>query len=191
MPNKNVLVLVNERTSEVCQFKTLIEKLQYLLDVNPMPIKEDKCIETELIMVDKYVGNDEIDTEKTETNKSISEVFENPSFNDMVSCNLSKKEEIYTNNNKTNITSEKNESTQSSPCLSSTIQVIDNNINTPSFSSEKNTSHTIEFNEQNCSTPIKKIEETKNCIKPTLECCPVDIHNQFDLYVLFYKVYYF
>ncbi|VVC36347.1 Hypothetical protein CINCED_3A023707 [Cinara cedri] len=176
--------MINERTSEVYQSKTLIEKLQYLLDVNPLPIKKDKCTETELIMVDKFAGNDdEINTENKnkniETNKSISEVLEIPSFNDMVSCNLSKIEEFDIVNNKTNINSEKSQSTQSSSCLPSTTQVIDN-VTTPNFSIiKKNEPHTIEFNEQNCSTPAKPIEETINSIKPTIQFSPIDIHNQF------------
>lgn len=187
--NLNAFVLVNERTSEVCQSKTLIEKLQYLLDIYPMPIKEDKCIETQLSMIDKCIGDDDkidVEDENTNAETNTSKVLDNPSLNDIVSCNFSKAEEMYTVNNTTSLSPGKNESTQSSPCLSPKKQVISNSVSTPNCSIiEKIKSHTIEMNEQNCSIPSKQIEETKNCVKPTLQHSPLDIHNQFALYVLF------
>jgi len=47
------LVLVQERIPEAFESKTLIEKLQYLLDSDHTPTKEDKSVETKLNMVDK------------------------------------------------------------------------------------------------------------------------------------------
>lgn len=148
-----------------------------------MPVKEDKCIETELNMVDKYVGNDDEiinENKNIETNKSIPEVLEeNPSFSDVVSCNFSKTEEFDMLNNKTSIISEKSESIQSTPCLSLTTEVVDINASTPNDCiNKKNDPHTIEFNDLNCSTPAKSIEVTKNNVKPAIPFSPINIHNQ-------------
>lgn len=152
-----------------------------------MPLKEDKCIETQLSMIDKCVGDDDIiDIEDKYKNAETitSEVLDNPSLNDIVSCNFSKAEDIYTI--KTCISPGKNESIpQSSPCLSPIKQVINNSESTPNCSIiEKTKSHTIELNEQNCSIPSKQIEDTKNCGTLTLQHSLLDIHNQFALYVL-------
>lgn len=193
-----MFVLVNERISEEYEPKTLIEQLQYLLDANHKPAKEDKCVETELNVVDKCIGCT-ISTENKSTltnkeaNSSTSEVLENPTFIEIISSNISKTNKIDTinneavimgidNNKKINENVEKNLKTYSSPCLNSTPKVINSNANTQSSEVLDEESPIFRINEQLCSTPAKINEETKNSIEATLQFSPKNIHNQNQLH---------
>jgi len=165
----------------------MIERLQYLLDLIHVPIKEDKCVATEFNMIDKCVG-DAINTQNKSThtlinigeNESTSEVLEIPSFTEIVSNDVSKTNKIETVN-ETNITVEKNSSKLSSPCILSTTQLINTMISTSSISkNEDKESPNFQINKQICSTPAK------NNVEPTLHFSPKNIHNQLTLYVIYY-----
>lgn len=180
------MVLVNDRVSEECESKTVIERLQYLLDLNHVPTKEDKCIATESDIIGKYI-DDVISTQEKstntllniESNKSTSELLEISSFTEIISSNVSKTKEIG-NISETIITVEKNSVTDSSPCLLSTTQLMNNVESTPSFSKvEDKDSPNFQINRKICSTPAK------NSIEPTLHLSPKNIHKELSLYVLF------
>lgn len=102
------MVLVNNRVPEECKFTTMIERLQYLLDLNYVPSKEDKCVATESNTIDKCVG-DVVSTRDMSTctsNENVSKILEMPSITEMISSNVSKMKETETGN-ETNITVEK------------------------------------------------------------------------------------
>lgn len=177
--------MIEERIPETCESKTLLEKLQYLLDTNHIPMKEDKFVETKLNMVDKCVGNT-VDTkdQSTYTNKEETriiseELLEIPSFTEVITNNVSKTKDIDPVNNETTITGEKNSVTFSSPCLSSMTQPIENNTSTITFSKfdEDKESKIFQINKQICSTPAKKNEETKLNIESVPQFSPKNIHN--------------
>lgn len=190
------MFLVNERISEACESKTLIEQLQYLLDANHTK-KEDKCVETELNVVDKCVGCT-ISTENKSTltnkeaNNSTPELFENVSNTETISSNISKTIENDTihnktdnsgveNNNKIKESIEKNLITYSSPSSDLTPELINNDANSQSCSKVVDKESPIfRINEQSCSTPSKLIKETKNA---TLQCSPTSINNQNQSYL--------
>lgn len=185
------MVLVNERSSdEIYESKTMIEKLHYLLNVNhKMPTKEDKCVETELNMVDKCVGN-VLNTEdksthtsiSIEANKSITETLEVPSFTEMISNDFSKTKDTDTNYNESSVNVEKNPLEHSLPILSSMSQLVNNNTSSPDyFKTEGKESPEFKINKQICSTPTKIIEETTNNVEPTQQLGPKNIQNQFSL----------
>lgn len=185
------MVLVEERIPETCESKTLLEKLQYLLDTNHIPIKKDKFVETKLNMVDKCVGNT-VDTKdqstytNTEETRIISEeLLEIPPFTEVITNNVSKTKDIDPVNNETTITGEKNSVTLSSPCLSSMTQPIENNTSTITFSKfdEDKESKIFQINKQICSTPAKKNEETKLNIESVPQFSPKNIHNLISRYV--------
>lgn len=179
-----MVVLVNERISESCESKTLIEQLQYLLDLNHKPTKEDKCVETELNVADKCI-NCTINTENKstltneETNNRTVEVFENPSFTEIISNNISKTNKINTTNNEIvndgKESFEKNLITYSTPSSNSTSKkqscskIVDEE------------SSIFQINEQSCSTPTKIIEEIKNNIEETLQFSSKNIHYENEL----------
>ncbi|XP_025205135.1 uncharacterized protein LOC112601640 [Melanaphis sacchari] len=179
--------MIEERIPETCESKTLLEKLQYLLDANHISMKENKYVETKLNMVDKCVGNTvntkDQSTDTTiniEANKSISEeLLEIPSFTEIITNNVSKTKEIDPINNETTITDEKNSVTFSSPCLSSMTQPIENDTSTMAFSKfdEDKESKIFQINKQTCSTPAKKNEETKLSIESVPQFSPKNIHN--------------
>lgn len=180
----NVFILVQERIPETCESKTLLEKLQYLLDTNHVSMKEDKFVEKKLNMVDKCVGNtvntkdqSTLTTINIEDNKSLSEeALEIPSFPEMISNNVSKTKETDTFCDKTTIIEEKN--SVSSPCLSSTTQLIENNIGIMTFSKfEEKESKIFQINNQISSTPAKKNELTKTNIESIPQLSPKNIHN--------------
>ncbi|XP_025411556.1 uncharacterized protein LOC112684318 [Sipha flava] len=100
--------MINERISEACESKTLIEQLQYLLDANHKPTKEDKCVETELNVVDKCISciittENKSTLTNEETNNSITKVLENPSFTEIISSDMSKTNKNTINNEIINI----------------------------------------------------------------------------------------
>ncbi|XP_026821872.1 uncharacterized protein LOC113560292 [Rhopalosiphum maidis] len=110
--------MIEERISVTCESKTLIEKLQYLLDSNHISTKEDKSIEVKLNRVDKCVGN-RVHTKNQgthiltniEANKIISEeLLKNPLFTEIISNNVSKIKGVETFNNDTIINYEDKES---------------------------------------------------------------------------------
>jgi len=180
----NVLILVEKRIPETCESKTLIEKLQYVLDTNHIPMKKDKFTEKKLNMVDKCVGNTvntkDQSTHTTiniEANKSISEeLIEVPSFTEIISNNISKTKEPDTFNDETTITDEKNSVTFSSPCLSSMTQ-LENNTDTMTNSKfEEKQSKVFQINKQICSTPAKKNEQTKINIELIPQFSPKNSH---------------
>lgn len=185
------MVLVNERSSdEVFESKTMVEKLQYLLNVNRIMLtQEDKCVETELNMVDKCVGSvlntDDISTRTSisiEANKSTTEVLEIPSFTEIISNDFSKTKEINTDYKESTANVEKTPLAHSLPILSSMSQLINNNPNTPDyFKIDDKESPEFKINKQICSTPAKIIEETKNNIELTQQFSPKSIQNQFSL----------
>ncbi|XP_026818114.1 uncharacterized protein LOC113557035 [Rhopalosiphum maidis] len=178
--------MIEERIPEKCESKTLLEKLQYLLDTHHILMKKDKFVETKLNMVDKCVGNtvntkdqSTHTTKNIEANESISEELEIPSFTEVITNNVSKTKEIDPINNETTITDEKNSVTFSSPCLSSMTQPLENNTSTMPFSKfdEDKESKIFQINKQICSTPAKKIEETKLNIESMPQFSPKNIHN--------------
>jgi len=186
------LVLVQERIPEACESKTLIEKLQYLLDSNHTSTKEDKSVETKLNMVDKCVGNT-VHTKNQGThisinikeNKSTSEeLLEIPLLAEINSNNVSKTKEIDIFNKETTITDENNSGAFSSPCLSSMTQLINNNARTAFSKIDDKLSPVFQVNKQMCSSPGKKKDETKINIEPMLQCSPKNIHNLISGYVL-------
>lgn len=171
------MILVEERIPETCESKTLLEKLQYLLDANHIPMKEDKFVETKLNMVDKCVGNT-VDTKEQSTytnieaNISISEeLLEIPPFTEVITNNVSKTKDIDPVNNENTITDGKNSVTFSSPCL--TFSKFD----------EDKESKIFQINKQICSTPAKKNEETKLNIESVPQFSPKNIHNLISRYV--------
>ncbi|XP_060872442.1 uncharacterized protein MAL13P1.304-like [Metopolophium dirhodum] len=177
--------MIQEQIPEACESKTLIEKLQYLLDSDHTSTKEDKSIETKLNMVDKCVGNT-VHTKNQgthisiniEANKSTSEeLLEIPLFTEINSNNVSKTKEIDIFNKETTITDEKNSGTFLSPCLSSMTQLINNNARTTFSKIDDKESPIFQINKQMCSTPGKKNDETKINIEPMLQCSPKNIHN--------------
>ncbi|XP_029345669.1 uncharacterized protein LOC100572770 isoform X1 [Acyrthosiphon pisum] len=176
--------MIQERTPEAFESKTLIEKLQYLLDSDHTSTKEDKSVETKLDMVDKCVGNTVHTKDQgthisinIEANKSISEeLLEIPLITEINSNDVSKTKEIDTFNKETTITDEKNSGTFSSPCLSSMTQLINNNARTTYSKIDDKQSPIFQINKQMCSTPGKK-DETKINIEPMLQCSPKNIHN--------------
>jgi len=179
------LILVQKRTPETYESKTLIEKLQYLLDTNNIPTKKDKFVEKKLNMVDKCVGNTvntkDQSTHTTiniEVNKSISEeLLEVPSFTEIISDNISKTKEPDTFNDESTKTDEKNSVTFSSPCLSSMTQ-SENNTGTMTTSIfEEKESKIFQINKQICSTPAKKNEQTKINNELIPQFSPKNIHN--------------
>lgn len=188
-------ILVNNGVSEKCESKTLIEKLQYLLDKNQMPIQEDKCIETELNMVDKCVGSVVSTEDKSictsiniEENRSTTEVLEIPSFSEMISCSGTKIKETDTINYETNVPVEKSPIIFSSPCLSSRLQLLNTNANSSNFSKVEDTSiesPKFQLNKQISSTPSKKFGETNNYAQPSFQNNEHNVHNQFSMYVFF------
>ncbi|XP_029346505.1 putative leucine-rich repeat-containing protein DDB_G0290503 isoform X2 [Acyrthosiphon pisum] len=175
--------MIEKRIPETCESKTLIEKLQYLLDTNHIPTEKDKFVEKKLNMVDKCVGNTvntkDQSTHTTiniEANKSISEeLLEVPSFTEIISNNISKTKEPDTFNDETTITNEKNSVTFSSPCLSPMTQ-LENNTGTISKFEEKE-SKIFQINKQICSTPAKKNEQTKIKIELIPQFSPKNSHN--------------
>lgn len=181
------MVLVNDRVSEECESKTVIERLQYLLDLNNVSIKEDKYVATEFDMIDKY-GGDVISTRdksthtllNIEANKSTSKVLETPLFTEITSSNVSKTKEIE-NIIETSITVEKTPLTNSSPCLLSTTQLMNTIESTPSFpKDEDKDSPNFQINRKICSTPAKNSIE-----QPILHLSPKNIRKQLSPYVLF------
>ncbi|CAI6360481.1 unnamed protein product [Macrosiphum euphorbiae] len=173
--------MIQERIPEAFESKTLIEKLQYLLDSDHTPTKEDKSVETKLNMVDKCVGNT-VHTKDQGTHISINiEANESTSeellFTEINSINVSKTKEIDTFNKETTITDEKNVGTFSSPCLSSMTQLINNNARTTYSKIDDKESPMFQINKQMCSTPGKKKDETKINIEPMLQCSPKNIHD--------------
>lgn len=184
-----VLILVNKRIPETFESKTLIESLEYLLNLKHTPINENKCVGTELNMVDKCVGC-MVNTENKSThttinskdNKMAIEVLKTPSFSEILPCNISKTKEVDIIN-ETSTTAENNEKIFSSPCLSSTSQVLTNgNGSVTNFSGEKN-SPLFQISEQICSTPAKNFEEIR--INAVQNFSPKNIQNQFSWYVSF------
>ncbi|CAI6363275.1 unnamed protein product [Macrosiphum euphorbiae] len=179
--------MIEKRIPETCESKTLIEKLQYVLDTNHIPTKKDKLVEKKLNMVDKCVGNTvntkDQSTHTTiniEANKSISEeLLEVPSFTDIISNNISKTKEPDTFNDETTITDEKNSFTFSSPCLSTMTQ-LENNTGTMTISKfDEKESKIFQVNKQICSTPAKKNEQTKINIELIPQFSPKNSHNQY------------
>jgi len=153
-------------------------------------MKKDKFVENKLNMVDKCVGNtvntrdqSTHTTINVEVNKSISEeLLEIPSFTEIISNNVFKTEETDTFNDNTPVTDEKN--SVSSPCLSSMIQLTENNAGTMTFSKfEDKESKIFQINKQICSTPAKKSELTKINIGSTPQFSPKNIHNLNSRYV--------
>lgn len=184
-----VLILVNKRIPETFESKTLIENLEYLLNLKHMPINENKCVGTELKMIDKCVScmvNTENKSTHTtinsEDNLIVNEVLKTPSFSEILPCNISKTKEVDIIN-ETSTTAENNEKIISSPCLSSTLQVLTNeNGSVPNFSEEKK-SPLFHINEQICSTPTKQFEEIR--INAMQNVSPTNIQDQFSWYVSF------
>lgn len=181
------MILVNEQIPESCESKTLIEKLQYLLSVKHTPINEDKCVETELKMIDKCIGcmvNTENKSTRTtinsDDNEITTEVLKTPSFSEIIPCNGSKTKEIDIIE-ETSTNTENNSKIYSSPCLSSTSQLLTNKSGNVSNFSEEKKSPLFQINEQVCSTPTNKIEELK--ISAMQNCSPKNIQHQFSLYV--------
>ncbi|KAL5236401.1 hypothetical protein ACI65C_003811 [Semiaphis heraclei] len=176
--------MIAERIPETCESKTLLEKLQYLLDTNHASMKEDKFVEKKLNMVDKCVGNT-VNTKDQSTHTSINieankssseEVLEIPSFTEMISNNVSKTKETNTICDEITIIDEKN--TVSSPCLSSMTQQIENNTGTMTFSKfEEKEPNIFQINNQISSTPAKKNELTKINIDSISKFSPKNIHN--------------
>ncbi|XP_022171206.1 uncharacterized protein LOC111034342 isoform X2 [Myzus persicae] len=176
--------MIEERIPEACESKTLIEKLQYLLDTNQASMKKDTFVEKKLNMVDKCVGNTintrDQSTHTTlniEVNKSTSEeLLEIPSFTEIISDNVFKTKETDTFNDETTITDQKN--SVSSPCLSSMTQLTENNAGSMTFSKfEDKETKTFQINNQSCSTPAKKNESTKINIESIPQFSPKNIHN--------------
>lgn len=184
--------------SEAYESKTMIEKLHYLLDVNHIHTKEDKCIETELNLIDKCIGTDlnmidkcigdivNTDNKSTYTTSNIQEnedttgLLEVPLFADIITDNVSKTKGIDTVSNETSLTIEKKTKTFSSPCLSSTTNLLNTNASISNFSKvEDEESPKFDINKQICSTPAKKIDEAKTNFEPTLQFSPNSIHNPF------------
>lgn len=159
-----VLILVEERVSETCESKTVVEKLQYLLDSKYISTKKDKSIEPKLNMIDKCVGN---------------ESLESPTITELHSNNVSKTKEIDTFCNETTTTGEKKSVTFSSLNPSSMTQPEENKTNI-----ETNESSIFQINKQMCSTPSKKNEESKINIESIPEFSPKTIHNTMPVYVL-------
>lgn len=182
------MILVNERIPEICESKTLIEKLEYLLNVNHISTKNDIGVGTEIYTVDKCIG-DMINTEDKSTNtsideskKSTTERIEIPLFTNMINSNISETKEIELITNDMNII----ENNLITPRLSSTSQLLNHGVNTLNFSSNDNKdSPKFKINDQTCSTPIKKLEETKQIVEPILQCSPKNIQY---LYVLFINI---
>ncbi|KAE9535994.1 hypothetical protein AGLY_007895 [Aphis glycines] len=160
--------MIEKRIPETCESKTLLEKLQYLLDTNHIPMKEDKFVVTKLNMVDKCVGNtvntkDQSTYTNIEATRSISEeLLEIPSFTEVITNNVSKTIDIDPVNNETTMT-----------------QSIENNTSTMTFSKfdEDKESKIFQINKQICSTPAKKNEETKLNIESVPQFSPKNIHN--------------
>jgi len=184
MYNLYVLILVAQRIPETCESKTLLEKLQYLLDTNHASIKEDTLVEKKLNMVDKCVGNTVFTKDQSthttiqiEASKSLSEeALEIPSFTEIISNNVSKTKETDTFCDETTNIDEK--ISVSSPCLSSMTQQIENNTGTMTFSKfEEKESNVFRINNQVCSTPTKKNELTKINIDSIPKFSPKNIHN--------------
>lgn len=184
-----MLILVNKRIPETFESKTIIESLEYLLNLKHTPIRENKCIGTELKMVDKCVdcmvnteNKSTHTTNNSKDNKIATEVLKTPSFSEILPCNISKTKEVDIIN-EISTTVENNEKICSSPCLSSTSQVLTNvNGSVSNFSGEKN-SPLFQISEQVCSTPTKNFEEIR--INAVQNFSPKNIQNQFSRYVLF------
>lgn len=186
------MVLVKERIPETCESKTLIEKLQYLLDSDHTSTKEDKSVGTKLIMVDKCVGNTVYTKDQgthisinMEANKSTSEeLLEIPLITKIISNNVSETKEIDTFNEKTAITDDKNSNTFSPTRLSSIKPLLNNNERTTFSKIDDKESSIFHINKQMYNTPEKKKDETKINIEPMLQCSPKNIHNLISVYVL-------
>jgi len=188
------LVLVEERISETCESKTLIEKLQYLLDLNHTTTKEDKSTETKLNMVDKCVGN-RVHTKDQGTHISINieankrtctseELLKVPLFPEIISNNVYKTEEVDSFNNETTLNKERNLSAFFLSSPSSEIHLIDNNVRPTFFKIEDKQSPIFQVNKQMCSTPEKKKDEPKISIESIPQFSPKYIHNLISVYVL-------
>lgn len=177
--------------SEAYESKPLIEKLQYLLDMNCVPAKEDKCIGTELDIIDKCIGTDFnmtdkcvgdlVSTENKSTytatniqeNESTTGLLEVPLFTDIITDNVSKTKEVGTVSNETSLTIEKN--TITSPCLSTTTHLINTSASTSNFSKIEDESPKFEVNKQISSTPAKKNDEAETNSEQTLQINPRSI----------------
>lgn len=188
------MVLVEERISETCESKTLIEKLQYLLDLNHTSTKVDKSTETKLNMVDKCVGNrvhtkDQgthipINLEANKITCTSEELLKVPLLPEIISNNVYKTEEVDSFNNETTLNNERNLSTFSLSCPSSEIHLIDNNVRATFFKIEDKKSPIFQVNKQMCSTPEKKKDEPKISIESIPQFSPKYIHNLISVYVL-------
>lgn len=192
-----LLFLVNERVTEACESKSMIDKLQYLLDINHIPNNADKCVGTILNVVDKCVGDminiKDIDTHTTknvETNINATEVLDIPSFSDMISDNVTKTNEIDISNNENIVNDEKTLTAYPLPYLTPEIQPLNNNTSTPNVCKIGDTSlesPKFKINKQANSTPIKKNYETKNSFQSTLQTSSKKIIiDQFYPYVLLF-----
>ncbi|XP_050055641.1 metacaspase-2-like isoform X2 [Aphis gossypii] len=179
--------MIEERISETCESKTLIEKLQYLLDLNHTTTKEDKSTEIKLNMVDKCVGN-RVHTKDQGTHISINieankstctseELLKVPLFPEIISNNVYKTEEVDSFNNETTLNNERNLSTFSLSSPSSEIHLIDNNVRATFFKIEDKQSPIFQVNKQMCSTPEKKKDEPKISIESIPQFSPKYIHN--------------
>lgn len=178
----------------------MVDKLQYLLNVNHIPNNADKCVGTILNVVDKCVGDminiKDIDTHTTkcvETNVKTTEILDIPSFSDMISDNVTKTNEINISDNENNVNVEKTLTDYSLTYLSPEIQPLNNNASIPNLCKIGDTSlesPKFKINEQTNSTPIKKSYETKNNLQSTLQTSPKNLTlNQFYPYVLlFYQL---
>jgi len=176
----------------------MIEKLQYLLDLNQITTKEDKCIETELNVVDKC-----IETELNVVNKCIDnantkdksifttmniEVNNSTSISlcqQRISNNIAKTKENDTIRNEISTTIENLPiSLYSSPFFSPTTSLLNNNASTSNCSKVEEDisieSPKFQINEQVSSTPAKKLDEIKNNFQST-QMSPKNIQNQFCL----------
>lgn len=184
------LFLVNERISEAFESKTIVEKLQYLLEKNHISSIADKCVMTEsnvgVKCINGAIPTEDKSTTNIEADNYSNEVLEIPSFTELISSNVSKTKETDTVGIETNLSVEKNLFTHSSPYLSSTTQLLNENTSTPNFcKNDYKVSPNFQVNEQLCSTPSEIIQETKNIVEPDFHLSPKNINSQLPLYVLY------
>lgn len=187
-----VFILVNERVSEAHESKTMIERLLLLININHLPNKDNKCVETQTVldMVDKGVGNitctedknTQTTTVSTEPNKNAPEIFEIPSFSDIISDNVTKTNVFGPMDNEITSTIEK-PFINSLPSPSSRLQLINNKKSTPIENAS--VSPKFQMNEQISSTPTKAVYGGKQILETSPK---IIVHNQFISYVYLYFI---
>lgn len=171
----------------------MIERLLLLININHLPNKDNKCVETQTVlnMVDKGVGNiictENKNTQTTvssEPNKNGPEMFEIPSFSDINFDNVTKTNVIGSSNNEMTSTIENKPFINSFPSPSSKLPLINNKKSTPIR--DTSVSPKFQMNEQICSTPTKAVYGGKQILQTSSP--RIIVHNQFIWYVYLYFI---